>query len=261
MKTLFLILCLATPVISGELSSQTPGLVAYIKFDEGSGMYVRDASGHGLNGTIEGTTAWVSGIHGSAMEFISNDSKITTPNTIPSNTGFSLGAWFFVTPRPFDNGVGYSLNLTDPSFSVYQPTIQMGGLPYGVAPCDPNQNVLGATYVSVNVNTYAGGINNYMTWGCVRADNSWSHIVANYIQGSNTVEIYINGVRSPHTDIATALMDTGNLTLSMGDFPGFSGGLWAGMKLDDVFVFNKGLTSGEIQRIYTSSLGRYSNVR
>src|SRR5438105_10902245 len=45
--------------ISASLAGTEPGLVAYYRFDEGSGLVAADATGHGNTGTLTNGTAWL----------------------------------------------------------------------------------------------------------------------------------------------------------------------------------------------------------
>src|SRR5262245_14905171 len=71
------------------------GLVAYWKFDEGSGTTVADASGNGNKGTLVNEPLWTAGRVGNALYFDGINDNITVPdsNSLDLSNSFTLSAW------------------------------------------------------------------------------------------------------------------------------------------------------------------------
>jgi len=64
-----LIYLVSIVLVLSTAGSASAELVAYWKFDEGSGTTAFDSSGNGLNGTLLGDTQWAAGKMGGALEF------------------------------------------------------------------------------------------------------------------------------------------------------------------------------------------------
>ena len=72
----------------------TSGLVAYWKFDEGSGTTVADSSGNGNTGTLVNGPVWTAGIAGNALYFDGIGSNVTVldSNSLDLSNSFTLSA-------------------------------------------------------------------------------------------------------------------------------------------------------------------------
>jgi Concanavalin A-like lectin/glucanases superfamily len=74
------------------------GLIAYLKFDDGTGIAARDSSGNGNNGTLQrlnAATAWVSGYLGTAVD-IAGTGLVAIEQSVGLNSlsnGFTISAW------------------------------------------------------------------------------------------------------------------------------------------------------------------------
>jgi hypothetical protein len=103
----------------------------------------------------------------------------------------------------------------------------------------------------------SGGIpHEWQTTNNVLAPNEWTHIATTFTFGTpSSIRIYVNGVSQSGTWIAGD--GTG---IPANDDDGFSiGTLWAGGNeldgvIDDVRIYNRALSSDEIQRLY--NMGR-----
>ncbi|GEM_PF-3323081 len=76
------------------------GLVAYWKFDEGSGAIAADASGNNNVGDLVGWPTWISGKLGKALSFRDNYVAARTPAQFAMTNAFSICAWLY----PQDEG-------------------------------------------------------------------------------------------------------------------------------------------------------------
>src|SRR5262249_55893677 len=86
----------ASAWFANAASSVAPsGLVAYWKFDEGSGTTVSDSSGNSNTGTLVNGPLWTAGRVGNALYFDGIDDNITVPdsNSLDLSGSFTLSAW------------------------------------------------------------------------------------------------------------------------------------------------------------------------
>ena len=76
-------------------SRRPSGLVAYWKFDEGSGTSVADSSGNGNTGTLINGPQWTAGRLGNALFFDGIDDNVTVPDSasLDLSSAFTLSAW------------------------------------------------------------------------------------------------------------------------------------------------------------------------
>src|SRR4051794_31355912 len=91
----FRTIVVAAATIPSWASASSAGLVAAYGFDEGSGATAADASGNGLNGTINAATWSANGKFGNALSFNGASSWVTVPDAPPLKltTGMTLSAW------------------------------------------------------------------------------------------------------------------------------------------------------------------------
>jgi hypothetical protein len=90
-----LVLCL---VGTSAAQNIDPSLVGCWKFDEGSGTIAYDSSGNGNDGTLvladnAISSAWVSGMYGSALSFDGVDDYVQLAEQPPITNGFTFCAW------------------------------------------------------------------------------------------------------------------------------------------------------------------------
>ena len=102
---LFLILLLfGTPALAQTLAV-APEPAVFLNFDEGSGMYALDGSGHGNAATLHNVSRIESGGCSRALLFSNPDSYISIPFRALNHPTkeITVSAWFFsdnITPAP-----------------------------------------------------------------------------------------------------------------------------------------------------------------
>jgi|GEM_PF-6019272 len=80
--------------------------------------------------------------------------------------------------------------------------------------------------------------------------NNWYHLA--YTFNSTTASIYINGVLNTSTNYGTIAIDSNTSTLGIG---GSSVGNYFSGKLDDVRIYNTGLTAAQVKKLYNGGKG------
>src|SRR6266550_3488691 len=209
------------------------GLVAAYAFDEGAGTTTSDASGSANTATISGATWNVNGKFGKALSFNGSSSLLTVPDaaSLDLTTGMTLEAWLYPTTlsgwrtailKRTTSGLAYSLyaHNNDPQPAT---TINVGGS--DVSAAGPSALPL----------------------------NSWSHLAATY--DGTTMRLYVNGVQVG-THAVSGSITTSNGQLSIGG-NNVWGEYFAGL-IDEVRVYNRALSAGEIQTDMTTALGSAS---
>jgi hypothetical protein len=217
---------IATVVTAG---GTTPGLVAAYGFDEGAGTSATDASGSGNAGTLLTGTVWnAAGRFGGALQFNGASAGVTVPDSgsLDLTTGMTLEAWVYPTSLP----VGWR-NVVGKDIDRY----------YLMAGSNNSTPATGGTYsVGGNANTYAPS---------PLAVNAWTHLAATF--DGTSVRLFVNGVQ------VTSRAQTGALTTSAGLLTiGYDsyGEYFTGL-IDEVRVYNRALSVGEIQSDMATAVG------
>jgi hypothetical protein len=204
-----------------------PTLVAAFAFDEGSGLTVIDASGHGNTGTIANATWTSGGKYGNALSFDGTSSRVTIDDaaSLRLTTGMTLEAW--VNPSTASSR-WRDINYRGAD-SFYLDT-------YNSAP------VAGLTLTpSTNSNTFGFA---------ALPLNTWTHLAETF-DGSN-VTLFVNGVQVATTPIAGSLLDSTD-PLEIGSDHIF-GQYFRGL-IDEVRVYNVALTADQIQTDMVTPVG------
>lgn len=202
-------------------------LVLYWPFDEGSGTTVKDRSGNGNDGTIEGGVLWVPGMVRTALQFNGANSVVAGPHIPFNNRSFTHAMW--VNPS--------SLAAVQSVFSQYQASSANQGLHYRIG-----------TDGSVRMGFYSNDLD--IAAGTVRA-SVWYHLTFLYDLQTQNRRIYVNGVLAGQGSSAPYLGATGDTlvgTFRRPDRPDRVPEWFDGM-IDDVQLYDRALADAEIQEI------------
>jgi hypothetical protein len=209
-----------------------------------SGYRLIDRSGYGNHGTLTNMdpgTDWVPSGGKLALDFDGVNDRVSANASSgvqnPSNGLFS--AWI----RP--TSIGSQQNIV----STWRYNVQ-SGWQFVIAP----SGVIGVLFVNASASDYYGAVSTATV-----AANKWSHVAAMATDGTASgVRIFINGVESSKTTETSGSANPGSLN-SKDMWIGFrqdglTGTPFLGM-IDDVRVYNRALTSSEIQLLYTGGRG------
>src|SRR5262245_44994568 len=200
------------------------GLVAAYSMDQGSGTSVPDVSGTGNNGTITGATWTTSGRFGGALSFNGNGNLVSVPdsNSLDLSVGMTLEAWV----RP-DQGSWRTAILKE----------RPGGLAY-------------ALYASSDTNRPSTETTADTRGTAALPNATWSHLASTY--DGATLRLYVNG-----TQVSSRALP-GTITLSSSPLRIGGNSLWgeyfSGL-IDEVRIYNRPLTAGEIQTDMNAPVG------
>jgi glucose/arabinose dehydrogenase/PKD repeat protein len=221
-----LILC----VLGTSPAHAATGLVAAYGFNEGTGAAVGDASGTGNAGTTTGTTWNAGGRFGSALSFNGTNASVTVPDSssLDLSTGMTVEAW--VNPSAAGGPWRTVIFKQAAGGMVYALYSNNGaGRPTGQVSIGGEQNALGTAQVPAN---------------------TWTHLAVTY--DGATLRLFVNGVQ------AGSKAQTGSITastspLKIGGNPVW--GEWYAGLIDEVRIYNRALTTGEIQTDMASPIG------
>lgn len=204
-------------------SSPVGSLVASYNFEEGSGSAIYDRSGNNHQGSINGTASFsTSGKNGKALSFngTSNYVSINDSNKLDLTTNMTLEAW--VKPS----------TLTDWRTILVKEA-------YGAQAY--------AMYANTNLNKPDGEINTgsaiYEAFGTAKlSTTAWTHMATTY--DGSTLRLFINGNQVSQKAVSSTIrVSNGKLFIGGNSMWGeYFKGL-----IDDIRIYNKALTQGEIQ--------------
>jgi glucose/arabinose dehydrogenase len=223
-------LCFATIVVAATPAHAATGAVAAYGFNEGTGTAVTDASGTGNSGATTGTTWAAGGRFGSALSFNGSSSSITIPdsNSLDLSTGMTLEAW--VNPTALGSAWRTAVFKQSTSGMVYSLYANNGASrPTGQVNILGEQNAAGTAAVPLN---------------------TWTHLATTY--DGAALKLYVNG-----TQVASKAQ-TGAIPASTGPLRIGGNSIWgeffAGL-IDEVRIYPRALTAGEIQADMTTPVG------
>jgi hypothetical protein len=199
------------------------GLVAAYSFNEGAGVSAADASGNGNAGTLSGPTWSTAGKFGGALSFNGTNAMVTVPdaNSLDLTNGMTVEAW--VKPS--------ALGAIWRTVVIKEAAPSLAYALYAHA-TDTNQP---SGHANVGGDTWTRGT------GPV-ALNVWTHLAVTF--DGATLALYVNGV------LASSKPLVGSMAASTGPLRIGGNSIWgewfAGL-IDDVRVYNRALTSAQIQ--------------
>jgi len=194
----------------------TNGLVLYWKFDEGNGSTAVDSTGKGNTGTLvnKGDTSWVGGRFGSALNFDGYSQYVFNTNLVSALSGdMTLSCWV-----KYPSTSGTALDLTGSGSAGLQ--VREDG-----------------TLGRLGWNNAGGPANSlYTTWS-LHLDGKWHHVA--YVREGTTYRMYVDNRfvgSSSGTVVSYTKLFAGRSSVGTG---------WVG-KMDDVRIYNRALTWGEV---------------
>src|SRR4051794_35949703 len=221
-KIIFLVavLTLAGAGAAVHGGAATTGLVAYYRFDEGSGTVARDSSGNSNDGTISNAT-WVTGKLGKALSFNGRNSWVTVPDapSLDLTGGMTIEAW--VNPATTGGSwrtVAVKEQPSQLAYALYA---------YGAGP-GPSAHAYTTT-------------DRYATTPSTLPKSTWTHLAGTY--DGTTLRLYVGGQQVSATTAAGAITQS-NGVLRIGGNAVWSE--WFSGSIDDVRIYNKALSSSQI---------------
>src|SRR5947199_1201589 len=217
----------ASAEASASFTKQVVGasdLVAYWKFDEGSGATALDSSGNGNTGNLMNGPLWTAGRVGNALYFDGIDDNVTIPDStsLDLSGSFTLSAW-----------VNPASTLTDfRSILVKNYTYYLYA---GVSGYCGDGSPLGG---------FEGSSSKTVCQPSPLPINAWTYLALSY--NGSTLTLYRDGIPVATSNAAGALSaTTGTLQIGASQEGEYFKGL-----IDEVRIYKRALTDTEIQAIY-----------
>jgi len=194
------------------------GLVAYWKFDEGSGTTATSSRG-GNTGNLTGGPTWTTNAKsGQALNF--NGNRVNIPDVTSGLGEASFSLWFYRTAA----GSGYEFLITD-----YSSTFE--------ADYNTGNNFL-QFYTNNVALSYSMASNPPL--------NRWVHVAGTMSSSGNFKRLYVNGTQVASTTFSGTIgaHDTKSIGQRRDGTYAFNG------TIDEVMIFNRALTANEIRLLY-----------
>ena len=211
----------SAPTVASSLDS---GLVAYYTFNNDTGTTIVDSSGNGFSGTAQNGVSHVSDNMGQAIYLNGTNQYATIPRawSFANNLQGAYSFWF-------KSSCSYASNLLmfDPGTTRLDTNFETG-----------SKNIFVFNYDSTGTNN--------LVWKSPDAsymNGNWHHIIVN--KTATRADVYMDGVSvgglntnlKTNADASSGQIGTGNY---IGSF-------------DDVRIYNRSLTTGEIQTLYSQA--------
>lgn len=228
------------------------GMTGHWMMNEGSGLLVRDHSGKGNHGVMEGmlSSDWVKGQFGDALSFDGTNNRVSfenTPLVAHSYGEFTLACWY----RSHNLGtVGDDEGIFDHSDSGVVNQIQ-----FRVDDAGEDEH-----FCCFMTN------DGYITENAVCTTFSvmtrlWMHLAIVRSYSTGLVHQYVNGVEVGNT--VEAYPDTGIVIAATGSGPHLgladSGVEWGNQDLDDFRFYDRALLPAEIWSLYRDPFLEFRN--
>lgn len=199
-------------------------LVAYYTM-EGNG---NDATGNGFNGTASSIT-FSSGNGKISQGAGTTGGEIRSSGSLNQTASMSVSAW-----------VNQSTTASDPYIWIW-----------GNTNAGSSQFALSMNSGKFNVSTYPGGDGNGGVGTTVTTNGVWYHVVV--VDDNGTGYIYVNGTQE-WTGTLNVLTATGSsIVIEM--FQNFGFGVAMQGAMDEVGLWQRALTSGEVTTLYNGGTG------
>ena len=206
------------------------GLVAHWDFNEGAGNTLRDVTGNGHNGSIQGDPKWVTGITGKALDFDGSNDYILIKDSPQLNFGsgdFSYSLWLRLHSIPSEWNQLLCKRLS--SGEDYEVQISASGQ---------------IEFIFGNPNT---GFSRTLSSAYLKVD-TWYMVTV--VRGSGAGSLYINAKLDTTLKSVQDVTNSNDLTLACDSY---FGEYYAGT-MDDVRIWNRALEPGEISDAYNENI-------
>jgi hypothetical protein len=206
-----------------DIQITDPNLIAWWKFDEGTGNRALDWSGHNNHGTLMGNPQWITGYDGDALDFDGNDDHVFSNDVSLPTRAFTIAFWF-----SSETGLDSSSGRED---FIYWQSVSRPHMTF-------NRSGNGEIGLWPNID---GDFDGPETMTNSWSTGTWYHIAGTF-DGTN-FRIHVNGntersVSHPGENAATTGLFIGCTSSNATNFNGM---------IDDVRIYDYALSDAEIK--------------
>ena len=232
--------CGAFSIAKGSVA--TSGASLYFHFNTNESGIVTDQSGIGNNGSVSGAVWTSSGYILGAYNFNGTNQYIAVPASSSLNltTSITISAWVKFNGEGTGNQFFLAKHLSS--------WIQYGLMRFANSSGNPHKFGAALSWTSDNHQDF---VSDY-----VLSDNSWYFLAMTFSKASSNVCLYVNGSLNKAITKSTAIYGDTVGNLELGREHKWSE--YANAVVDDVRIFNRSLSGGEIMAIYNNTALGYS---
>jgi hypothetical protein len=212
--------------------------VGWWKMDEGTGLTTADSSGNGNTGTLTNGPTWATGKLGNGLSFDGVNDYVNMGNVLNMTTNdFTVGAWIKTTMVAEGHIVSKGSNASGTlKRYILQTVLVSGTYRCGFSISDGDIRTIGSGVINV-------------------ADGNWHYCVVVFDRDS-TAKVYVDGkLDGTPVTLASQVDDLTNTT------PFYIGrnatGSYFNGLIDDVRIYNRALSAGEVAQMYNSTKDGY----
>jgi len=223
-------------VLSGALRADlTDGLVAHWAFDEGSGDTAYDSAGSN-DGFIYGAQ-WAGG----ALTFDGANDYVDMGDSVKSDLGtsYTISAWIKA-----DDVVANNVIAAYRQSSLSNPSVL-----FQLDHYDADARFI--------VRDDSGNIAQVICSNAITA-GIWYHVAG--MRDGDTLNLYVNGVSVGSETQTFGTINSNNLKVGAHQFGGNPPGAFFGGTIDDVRIYDRSLSGGEIEELYQETLPVFSGL-
>jgi len=229
----------------GEVGPEA-NLVAFWKFDEGSGTTAYDSSSNENDGALKplgSEPAWTTDCKsGGCLNFNGSQCiEVGDNDSLTPSLGLTISAWVYINQLPTDRTAIVNKYFASGNDRAYLLELGKAG--------NPNDRSSVCLTVSQSASPFSGRI----TCGTTQLEvGKWYHVAATF--EANHQEVYVDGVEEvddTNGDIADSIPNN-NQPLYIG-YHKDEGSYFTGI-IDEVAIFDRALTADEISGIYESGI-------
>jgi alpha-L-arabinofuranosidase len=220
-----------TPATSEVSASVGAALWAYLPFDETNGTTAADVTGHGWDGTLVNSPAWVAGYSNNAVNLNGSSRYVALPAGAVSNlTDFSITAWVNLASvsqwmRIFDFGSGTT------SYMFLTPQGGSGVIRYAIT-------------------TNGNGAEQRINGTSILSTDGWHHVAVTL--AGNLGTLYVDGVTvGSNTTMTLTPSNLGNSTQNWIGRSQWSADPYINGMVDDFRIYKGALSAGEVATFLT----------
>jgi PKD repeat protein len=230
----------SAPITITVTGGEAPGPVAAYHFDQGSGTSVADASGNGHTGTLlNGAAFTTAGKNGGAVtcDGVNDLVEIADSALLHPTTALTVMAWVY----PITAQTGYKAVI------IKEQSASPAAATWDILHVTGPSNQPGVEVVLGTTGRVAKG-------GSVLPVGQWTHLALTW--DNTTLRLYVNGALTASTP-ATGSMTATGLPLHMCGSSVYAGE-HANIRIDDVRIYNRVLTTTDVQSDMNTPVGSSS---